>query len=352
MPKITLTWDCDTPVDSFEVIRSDTSLAAVADVDLPTPIATGLTTMYYVDTTVAEGSEYYYKVRAWRGGVSIVSDEISVIANLLPLWTPAALTLALWLDAKDASTITVDLDNTVSEWRDKSGNNRHAAQSTVSLRPSYSTSDFCLSASSGLKKMTGVFTGISDGSINEYTLFIVLKPKKTSSYVHSQNNSGASFYSYDVYNSIFFATTSFSGSNTNGATAIVFSATTNAIALTETRNALAPHLISRTHSIGSEKLMIGVLRTNLRAITSRINGTNASGATALVNNLGWNTYSIFDQYTAGSVGDGEIHEILLVHNGDLGTGVIDKIEGFLAHKWDLLSSLPSEHPYKTSPPVL
>ena len=86
MPKITLTWDCDTPVDSFEVIRSDTSLAAVADVDLPSPIVTGLTTMYYVDTTVVEGATYYYKVRGRRGGVSAVSNEISVIADRDEHW--------------------------------------------------------------------------------------------------------------------------------------------------------------------------------------------------------------------------------------------------------------------------
>ncbi len=336
--------------DSFDVIRSTSSMSSIPDDDLPSPIATGLTTMYYVDTTVVINATYYYRIRVWRNGVSIVSDEISVIAN--SLWTPHVLTLALWLDAKDTSTLTVALDNTVSEWRDKSGNNRHAVQNELSLQPFYSASKFCVFSSSYLKKMTGVFTGINDGGINEYTLFIVVKPKKTSAYVSGQNNSGASFYSYDAYNSIFFGTTSFSGSNTDGATSIVFSATTNAIALTETRNNLAPHLISRAHSIGSEKLMIGVLRTDLGAITSRINGDSTSGATALVNNLGWKDYSIFGQYTANSVGDGEIHEILLVHNGDLGDEVICKIEGFLAHKWDLLDNLPINHPYKTSPPFL
>lgn len=350
MPGIRLEFAQFGDFDSFDIIRSNTSMSSIADVDLPSPIATDLTTMYYVDTTVVEGATYYYKIRVWRSGASIVSDETSVIAS--SLWTPHVLTLALWLDAKDTSTLTVALDNTVSEWRDKSGNNRHAVQDTLSLRPFYSASKFCVFSSSYLKKMTGVFTGINDGSINEYTLFIVVKPKKTSSYVASQNNSGASFFGYDEYNSIFFGTTSFSGTNTNGATSIVFSATTKAIALTETRNNLAPHLISRAHSVGSEKLMIGVLRTNSGAITSRINGDNASGATALVNNLGWKDYSIFGQYTANSVGDGEIHEILLVHNGDLGGDTIYKIEGFLAHKWDLLANLPSDHPYKTSPPLV
>lgn len=66
--------------DSFEIIRSMTSMVSVADVDLPTPIATGLKTMYYVDTTVITGSVHYYKVRVWRGGVSFVSSEIEAYA--------------------------------------------------------------------------------------------------------------------------------------------------------------------------------------------------------------------------------------------------------------------------------
>lgn len=55
-------------------------------------------------------------------------------------FTPLSLTdLAIWLDASDASTITLDGSNNVSEWRDKSGNARHASQSTVLNRPSYTT---------------------------------------------------------------------------------------------------------------------------------------------------------------------------------------------------------------------
>ena len=50
------------------------------------------------------------------------------------LWTPAVLRPALWLDAADLSTITIATG--VSEWRDKSGNGRHASQATASLQPS------------------------------------------------------------------------------------------------------------------------------------------------------------------------------------------------------------------------
>ena len=47
--------------------------------------------------------------------------------------------LALWLDSSDASSVTLDGSNNVSQWNDKSGNARHAAQSTALNRPSWLT---------------------------------------------------------------------------------------------------------------------------------------------------------------------------------------------------------------------
>lgn len=67
--------------DSFDVIRSMVSMASVADEDLPTPIATGLKSMYYVDSDVVEGLTYYYKVRVWRNGTSLLSDQINAVAK-------------------------------------------------------------------------------------------------------------------------------------------------------------------------------------------------------------------------------------------------------------------------------
>jgi hypothetical protein len=45
--------------------------------------------------------------------------------------------LAMWLDAADASTVLLDGSSNVEEWRDKSGNNRHATQTTGANRPDY-----------------------------------------------------------------------------------------------------------------------------------------------------------------------------------------------------------------------
>jgi hypothetical protein len=72
--------------DSFDVIRSMTSMVGTADADLPTPIATSLKTMYYVDADVIKGLTYYYRVRVWRGSTSFVSDEVKIIADRDEYW--------------------------------------------------------------------------------------------------------------------------------------------------------------------------------------------------------------------------------------------------------------------------
>jgi hypothetical protein len=54
-------------------------------------------------------------------------------------FTPRSIAgLALWLDASDASSITLN-GSTVSQWRDKSGNSRHYAQATAANQPAIGT---------------------------------------------------------------------------------------------------------------------------------------------------------------------------------------------------------------------
>ncbi|KWQ05226.1 hypothetical protein SE27_08135 [Acinetobacter harbinensis] len=73
--------------DSFDIIRSATSMIGVAEVDLPTPIATGLKSMYYVDSDVVRGNTYYYVVRVWRSASSFISSELVVIADKDDHWS-------------------------------------------------------------------------------------------------------------------------------------------------------------------------------------------------------------------------------------------------------------------------
>jgi len=70
-------------------------------------------------------------------------------------WTPSSLgtSLALWLDAGDSTTLTSSA-GLVSEWRDKSGNNRNATQADPNSQPS--TNGSSLTFDSSNKFMTGV----------------------------------------------------------------------------------------------------------------------------------------------------------------------------------------------------
>ena len=56
-------------------------------------------------------------------------------------WLPTDLgaDLALWLDADDVATISLN-GSTVSQWDDKSGNDRHASQATAANQPEYTSS--------------------------------------------------------------------------------------------------------------------------------------------------------------------------------------------------------------------
>lgn len=57
------------------------------------------------------------------------------------LWRPSNLgaNLALWLDAEDTASITLN-GSTVSQWSDKSPNALHVSQTTAALQPTYSAS--------------------------------------------------------------------------------------------------------------------------------------------------------------------------------------------------------------------
>ena len=101
MGGIVLEWAQFGDFDSFDVMRAD----APMDVNnLPPPIVTGLTTMYFVDTSIEDDILYRYRVRAWRGASSTVSDEINVSSTLNFDEYVSALAPITWLKLDESST--------------------------------------------------------------------------------------------------------------------------------------------------------------------------------------------------------------------------------------------------------
>lgn len=78
------------------------------------------------------------------GGMIVVGDRITLNYGELPL----ALNAVLWLDASDATTISAT-NNLISEWRDKSGLNRHASNTQAATQPAYA-----LNSLNGLNTIT------------------------------------------------------------------------------------------------------------------------------------------------------------------------------------------------------
>ena len=87
----------------------------------------------------------------------------------MPLWTPAKITTTLWLDAADSSTIT-ESGGAVSQWDDKSGNDRHATQGTAGNRPSYQNNSVYFGSNRFLNSIA------LDSEVRDHTVIGVIDP--------------------------------------------------------------------------------------------------------------------------------------------------------------------------------
>ena len=248
------------------------------------------------------------------------------------LWTPADITTALWLDAADASTITT-VSGAVSEWRDKSGNARHATQSTAASRPAYTNA-----GQNGLNVLT------LDGSNDWLSLPDSTNPSSgNATFVACKPNHTAiggfligRAYNWGSWQLASIATGASArygmGRNTVDETVAVLTGLTN----------------------NTTKILTGTYdNTNVRVSSN--GGSFVS--TAYTPNP---TYSASDATSIGVARDtsgniaspfrGDLYEIIVFHTAPT-QDTIDRVQGYLAHKWGLAGNLPAGHPYKSAAPT-
>lgn len=339
MPGIRLEFAQFGDFDSFDVIRSASSMSSIADNDLPSPIVTGLTTMYYVDTAVVIGATYYYKVRVNRDGTSVVSDQIAALAADI-LWTPLSITTAMYFSA---GSVVKDGSNRISQLTDLSGNNRHATQSVDVYKPVLST------FSDGSLAMQ--FDGVNDYFWQGNTSYLnnvggvwsfsveLLSSKSGYTYLLASpfNSSGASKFA--------------SGYSTNkpyvGGRRQYANAWSEAVD-TSTRSAVQNINFSQVDfSIAKAYIFINAAQV---AINNSFGTAGNADSTAIFGtSIGayvGNNGSTYEGGIVGKVG------CIIVGAGVLSTENRLRLEGWAAHKYGLQVNLPSDHPYKTSPPLL
>ncbi len=267
------------------------------------------------------------------------------------LWTPADIPTALWLDASDASTVTVE-SGAVSEWRDKSGNSRNATQGTAANRPAYTSA-----GQNGLNVLTldGSNDSMALGSdLSLGTVHTVIVAAKNSSTITTATSSqmllsGGAYVSSSTSEWVFGA-----GSLTGNLT----DERLYSLVIADSSGAASVFGYGKTNADVSGGLIVSEsFTTTGNAFTGRLNGS-ADYATASIAG-GFSSTSARYPTVARGIGyrysnnasfwNGQIWEIVLTASA-LSLSDTQRIEGYLAHKWGLTANLPANHPYKATPP--
>ena len=258
-----------------------------------------------------------------------------------PLWTPAEISTALWLDAADAATIT-EVSGAVSEWSDKSGNGLHVSQGTASARPVRQVAE-----------QNGLDVLRFDGSNDRLTRF---------SASHLGRNVGQLLVlgvrrhaSVPTSNRILMC---FSHSTVTSFRATVEAGRTSSKAGCGGRRLDAnsfQQVVSSANVTTGFQLQAADFRYSDADLYQYINGS-LEGSSTSFQTAGNTSDTASERLAIGAtVADtgsewmnGDIAEIVVLHNDPANR---QRVEGYLAHKWGLEGDLPGGHPYKHAAPT-
>lgn len=259
-------------------------------------------------------------------------------------WTPAQLggVMRVWLDADDASTISLN-GSFVTQWRDKSGLNNHFSQTTAGLQMSYQAA-----AVNGRAAVVDLGTGFAN-------VFMETSP----SLPVNLNGSGMTIVGVGrpegtgtnginrfilIPNYLWFGTWFLSSSFTGGdgwATAAFGDGST--------------WTLQGTTSI--------LWDDTLRVVGATVDASG-NASTYVDGALGGSGFQAWANFSGGihlnhvfggsQQWRGPMCEVLIMVDV-LGTSDRQKLEGYLAHKWQgagASNSLPSGHPFKATAPTV
>jgi hypothetical protein len=246
------------------------------------------------------------------------------------IWTPSQISTSAWYDASDTSTIT-ESGGAVSEWRDKSGSLRHISQGSASAQPTLGTD-------------VVQFNGTTDYLWNSLPFMYA--------------NGELDVYVAGAINNTSDDRLLCEGSSTNN----------NPIyAIAQTDNSDASKMSSYIRNDANQQLAVqpdlsasGAFDDTLNLYQWRDTGSMLSGRVngGTETSSGYTRSGTFttDRFAMGTVLrsgtsafiDADINEVIMTDN--LSDADRQKVEGYLAWKWGLSSSLPSSHPYKNRPP--
>jgi hypothetical protein len=264
---------------------------------------------------------------AWKWGLN---QSLVARPNVrpLPLYTRPINPLdiegcALWLDAADASTLTLSGSN-VTTWRDKSGNGRNATGT----------------GSMPLQVFNNGLSGIvlsGDTTYFNYTSGVINNTSNLSAFVVA---TFGSMGTGDWRRLLSFGDPDYNATSN----AVAFNRYTTSNQITFERAGYPVPTIT----LSPPSKFVGSVLFTPTGTTQYINGSlNAtlSGTYAAFN---YSQYNI-GRYSGGGYGwTGVICEVI-VFNSSLTDAQRQQVEGYLAWKWGLIPNIPAPHPFKRFP---
>jgi hypothetical protein len=244
------------------------------------------------------------------------------------VWNPSMISTALWLDAADSSTVTT-VSGAVSQWNDKSGNARHATQSTSGNRPTLVSGGLNGANTVGFNG-SSQFLDSSDFYISDWFMIVVAKTSSTNTIQDFLGKfDGSSNREYLMR---------FSDQNK-------LSGLINPVGNAGASNTV----VATTASAGTSFGIFGFYKSGASCQLG-INGVIETGT--------FNTSTVFNGTLALRIGssgiptylNGEIQKIVITPTAPSDT-IMRKLEGWAAWSTGLTANLPSDHPYKTVGPT-
>lgn len=235
------------------------------------------------------------------------------------LWTPSQITTLLWFDASDLTTISKDSNNLISQWNDKSGNNRHLYQSSNSLKPTLNNQEIVFN-NNYLRAATYDY-----GS--NISMFFVAK--------YSDSNR------YGLYDS--------APAEANVIRNFAYSGgvLTNKFEWWDNTPSLSIDCAINELEILNFNYQLAANRT----ISKYVNDDNFMSISASSNSpAAWGTLTIGAINSGEVFFNGSVSEIIFTQ--PLTTTDRQKLVGYLANKWNTKAKLPTNHPYKINAPTV
>ena len=253
----------------------------------------------------------------------------------MALWTPSAISTALWLDASDSSTLfdavsggsTPANNGAIARWEDKSGNTRHVTQSTSGAEPTRQTS---IQNALDIIRFDGSNDRLTRSALFTDNFSVYMVGRKRDLAVTriawlSQNNN-----TFDPQRLLLFTertSGSVIGGLQVGSAGLVTGTPTGAFGIWGYTRSGTSGVVYRS-AVGSS---VTVSSGNVQSTDLAIGcGANDAATT---------DYSDID------IGE------IVVRSGVDSTADRQLFEGYLAWKWGIQSLLPSDHPYKSGAPT-